>query len=210
MLNLTHSIITKHVQLLCKSTGKKAIHFTIYSLQWLVDLATMTRGLQESCPTKALFWGPWPTCSGPNSREDGHLNEKWLRRVSCSSDDWRKGRCTLYAGSSMPISNCNTSIMVTIQTTKDMHLKHGLTDEIQSPTCWHCSLSIHNLSCVCLHCLCTDARVFTVERCQHRRPRFGGAVHQTRFGLIRHKTAGHKSLWCRCRDYTWAQCDFGS
>jgi len=64
--------------------------------------------------------------------------------------------------------------------------------------------SIHNLSWVCLHCLCadighapgqTDASVFTVERCQHRRLGVGGVVCRTRFGPIRQKTAGRKSLW---------------
>jgi len=48
----------------------------------------------------------------------------------------------------------------------------------------------------------TDGRTpgcFTVERCQHRRRGFGGAVRRTRFGSIRQKTAGRKSVWCRCR-----------
>jgi len=39
-----------------------------------------------------------------------------------------------------------------------------------------------------------DARVFTVERCQHRRLRVGGAVRRTRFGPIRQRTAGRKSM----------------
>ena len=91
----------------------------------------------------------------------------------------------------MPICNCNTSIMDNDSNNKYRHLKHGLTDEYshRHDDTAGCSLSIYNLSCVCLHCLCTDAWVFTVERCQHRRPRFGGAVRQTRFGPICQKTA---------------------
>jgi len=45
-----------------------------------------------------------------------------------------------------------------------------------------------------------DARVFTVERCQHQWLRVGGAVCQPRFGPILQKAAGLKSLRCSCHD----------
>jgi len=48
----------------------------------------------------------------------------------------------------------------------------------------------------------------TVERCQHRRSRVGRAVRWTRLDPIRQKTAGHKSLWCRCCDWTKAKTRF--
>jgi len=85
------------------------------------------------------------------------------------------------------------------------------------------SVSIYNLlkiylstSCVCLSTMAwlqatvcwQGTRVFTMERCRHRRPGFGRPVCRTCFQPdlpIHQNTAGHKSLWCRRRDYMRAK-----